>query len=63
MNYPIKKRKHKYYLCECGNEIKVIFSMTTAQHGLVEYMKCSNCCERGQRMVAVRGVFEGYAAR
>lgn len=61
MSSPIVKRKHKYYLCECGDEVKVISLMTTAQHGLVEYMFCSNCCERGQRMIAIRGAFEGYA--
>jgi len=63
MNYPITKRKHKYYLCECEEEIKVLYGWDTERYGYLEYMYCPNCCERGERMIAQRGVFEGLAAR
>lgn len=61
--YPIMKRKHKYYKCECGNELKVTSTLQTDWYGTLEYMRCPNCNERGERMVAQDNRFLGLAAR
>lgn len=60
---PFRKRKHKYYTCECGAHLKVISSLKTDWYGTLEYMKCKNCNERGEFMVAQNNNFLGVAAR
>lgn len=56
----IQKRKHKYYVCECGTHCKVTSTNKTDWCGTLEYMRCSTCRET---MVAQNGVFLGIAAR
>lgn len=56
----IQKRKHKYYVCECGTNCKVISTQTTDWYGTLEYMRCSTCRET---MVAQNGIFLGMAAK
>ena len=60
MIYPLVKRKHKYYLCECGTELKVLRSYNTYYYGLLEYMRCPTCKEK---MVSQNNIFCGIAAK
>ncbi len=55
----IQKRKHKYYVCECGEHLKVRNTINTDWYGVLEYMRCSSCKER---MVAQNNKFLGIAA-
>jgi predicted SprT family Zn-dependent metalloprotease len=56
----IQKRKHKYYVCECGTHCKVNSTIKTDWYGTLEYMRCSTCKET---MVAQNGTFLGIAAK
>lgn len=58
----IFKKKHKYYVCECGEHLKVISKINTDWYGTLEYMRCKNCNERGQKMVAQNDNFLGLSA-
>jgi len=58
--YPLTKRKHKYYLCECGAELKVLRTLPTDWYGVLEYMRCTSCQEN---MVAQNDEFQGIAAK
>ena len=59
---PFFKRKYKYYTCECGAELKVIRRIETDWYGVLEYMRCKCCNERGKHMVAQNDNFLGVAA-
>lgn len=59
--YPLIKRKHKYYLCECGAELKVLRTYNTGiYYGVLEYMRCKICKEK---MVAQNDKFRGIASK
>lgn len=60
---PFLKRKHKYYTCECGAHLKVLTRIEIDWYGVLEYMRCKNCNELGERMVAQNDNFLGLAAR
>jgi len=59
---PFFKMKHKYYTCECGEHLKVTSRIETDWYGVLEYMRCKNCNEGGQRMVAQNDKFLGLVA-